>query len=239
MPEYSDALLLTWQLAAMEANVDKHASIKPGHFFLALCKLCELPLRDMVAQAGDEHLRSCLPQLEAEIGEVRHVFTEVYLDVERFSRSLRTLLGSESAVLADGVMHRDAAARAFCERSKELCRRIAGTQVRPIYLLWALCEREEMPWQALLRDVHVSQQALLTSLAAMVSKREAEDLSPTCPAMEASPVPCRTPLWPIWPRPHPPGTRRASPPDHRKNAGNAPAGTSAREEEYAQRHPRR
>jgi len=40
----SDALLLTWHVAALEAGAAGHATIKPGHVFVALCKLTDMPL---------------------------------------------------------------------------------------------------------------------------------------------------------------------------------------------------
>lgn len=119
MPEYSNSLMLTWQVAAMEACAGKHSTIKPGHYFIALCKMGDLPVRNMVEQVEDDNLRACLPQIEADISELQRVFATVDFDVVRFRRRLRAVLGSEHAVAVDGLMHRDPDARLLCERSKE------------------------------------------------------------------------------------------------------------------------
>ena len=161
MPEYSDGVIVAWHLAALEAGAAAHATIKPGHLFIALCKVCDLPLPDAIGMADEQDLRSRLPLLEAEVEEIRQVFKRTGLDPRHFRRRLRTALGTEGESPADGVMHRSPDARRLFDRAEQLCGVSRAQCLRPVHILWALCEMEESPWGYLAGEMQIDRIGLL------------------------------------------------------------------------------
>jgi ATP-dependent Clp protease ATP-binding subunit ClpC len=170
-PEYSDGLVLTWHIAALEAGAAAHASIKPGHLFVALCKLCDLPLPEALGLADAGELAPRLPLLEAEVEEIRRVLHSVGLDPKRFRRALRGRLGSEGEHPVDGVMHRGPEARRVFERTEGICAVRGMRRVRALHLLWALCEIEDAPWRSLLIEMGVARDTLRSAVEAAASTR--------------------------------------------------------------------
>lgn len=158
MAEPSAGVSLVWEIAALEAQAATHATIKPGHFFIALCKVCDIPLREMMIDAPpdaiDDAERAC-----REIDELRQVFLQVGLDVTRARRRLRALLGMEGLAPVDGIMHRDMASRRLFEEAERLASESGQANFRPVHLLLALV-RIEGPWQQVLSEMGVARERL-------------------------------------------------------------------------------
>jgi ATP-dependent Clp protease ATP-binding subunit ClpC len=173
MPSYSDALTVTWQVAAHESGVSGHATIKPGHFFLALGKVCDLPLGELFKGADRGGFDKRLAVIEAHVKEVREVFHGCGLDPVRFRRRVRAELGSEGAHPSDGVMHRGPQSRLLFARAEELASIANCAVVRPIHLLWALCEIERAPWIKVLQEMNLDRLSLLRAAEAAGRNRGA------------------------------------------------------------------
>ena len=166
MPDYSDALVLTWQVAAAEAGAAAHSTISRGHFFVALCKLTDLGPEDFAGAADQTHIRTQLEATGRELEELRRVFSEVGVDCTWVRRRLRALMGREGTRPTDGVMHRSAEARQLFARAEDLCVTYQVRPVRPVHVLQALCEMEDAPWTAVLLEAHISQADLLAAVEA-------------------------------------------------------------------------
>jgi len=175
MPAYSDGLSFIWHFAALEAVAGEHATIKPGHFFIALAKTPDLPLGELEDAADAEvHLR--LPAITAEIDEIRCIFAQVGLDIVRFRRRLRGALGNEGERAEDDVVHRSPEVRRLCDRADRLSGEAGAREVRPVHLLWALCEQEDVPWRSILTELGIDRTELLR--AAEAAGRTATALVP-------------------------------------------------------------
>jgi ATP-dependent Clp protease ATP-binding subunit ClpC len=161
MPDYSDGLTLVWQIAAMEAGAARHGSIKPAHFFIALCKTYDLPLRKVLGGVSESQLERHLPGLEAETGELRRVFDQVRLDAKWCRRRLRAVLGTEGAQYEGGVIHRDSESRRLFEDAENISSAIAASTLRPVHLLEALCQFEPAPWLPILAELDIRKEDLL------------------------------------------------------------------------------
>lgn len=158
MATHSHGLILVWHVASIEALAARHATIKPGHFFLALCKVCDLPLEEVFGDAAGRY-RNELRETEREVREVQGVFARVGIDVVRCRRRLRAELGTENAVPADGTMHRSEDARALFRRAEEIAEAM-GEALRPMHLLMVLCEAEDTPWARVVAEFGVSMETL-------------------------------------------------------------------------------
>jgi len=162
MSEVSESFALVWQIAALEAGAAKHGTVKPGHFFIGLCKVCSLPLRKALAE--DKKLKEFTVAIEVEVREIQAVFATVNLDTTVFRRRLRRLLGSEMVIPADGVMHRSTETILVCDRSETISKCCRQERVRLLHLLWALCETCEAPWEPLFAELGVDRGQLLRVL---------------------------------------------------------------------------
>lgn len=153
MASVSNGTVLVWHVAGLEASAARHATIKAGHLFIALCKVCDLPLEEVLGDAA-RHYPHQVEEVRQDVAALAQAFRRVGLDVVRCRRRLRAELGCESAAPPDGVMHRSAQAREVFARADELAdaRRDA---LRPIDLLVALCEQTESPWCAVVREQRV------------------------------------------------------------------------------------
>ncbi|MEM2582430.1 MAG: ATP-dependent Clp protease ATP-binding subunit [Candidatus Caldarchaeum sp.] len=158
MAEPSAGVLLVWEIAAMEAHAATHATIKPGHFFVALCKVCDIPLREILSGVPPEAFadaeRAC-----SEVEELGQVFAHAGVDIVYARRRVRALLGTEGRAPVDGIMHRDAASRRLFDRARQIASEAGLTAFRPVHLLLALL-RTEGPWQQVLAEMKVAKERL-------------------------------------------------------------------------------
>lgn len=139
MAEPSPGVLLVWEVAALEAQVASHATLKPGHFFVALCKVVDLPLREIWLDPPPEAMEDfwCA---EREVAELGSVFNRVGLDPVACRRRLRAKLGVEGLVPPDGIIHRNQPSRRAFEQANRLATATGQERFRPVHLLLALGE---------------------------------------------------------------------------------------------------
>lgn len=141
--------MLVWNLAALEATHSGSAFIEPGQLFVALAKVGELPLGDVVTE---DKAASRLPLLKLEIAEIDQLFAGAKLDVRRFRRRLRAELGRGPAS-EQKIVHRSAEALRVFEDAEQFCATQDLDLARPVHLLGALCAQSA--WHNLLRECHV------------------------------------------------------------------------------------
>lgn len=144
MASMSNGTVLVWQVAGLEAVASRHATTKAGHFFIALCKVCDLPLEEVLGEAAVQYPQQT-EEVRQDVAAVQQAFGQAGLDVVRCRRRLRAELGTENAIPADRVLHRSPEAQALFVRADELAE-IQRDSLRPIYLLIALCEDPSGPW---------------------------------------------------------------------------------------------
>jgi ATP-dependent Clp protease ATP-binding subunit ClpC len=162
MPKYSDGLILAWQLAAYEAGAASSASIEPGHFFVSLCKMCDLPLEDVLDGSSKGAVERKIAAIEAEVNELKSVFGKIGLDPKRFRRSLRAQLqGEDGERPSDGVMHRSSQSRRLFSRAERMCSDDACRVVGMLHLLRAIGEVEGAPWETIIEKMGVNRADLV------------------------------------------------------------------------------
>lgn len=140
MERFSPGVVMLWALAGAEARAGRHENIEPAHLMLGLCKLCDLPL-DQVLPADLPGVEDAVAALETEVEQVRSVFRSVGLDVTTFRRRLRGVLGIGEGALASQVIHRSPEARRIFKRAAELSS-ASGEEPRASHVLGALLVRD-------------------------------------------------------------------------------------------------
>ena len=155
MADYSDALVLTWQIAAAEAGAAAHATIKPGHFLIALCRLTGLSPDDFKDVTDKTRIQRQLEAVQVEIREIGEALARARVNAQFVRRRLRARLGREGSGPTDGVMHRSPETRRLFERAERLCQADRLRPVRPIHLLQALCETADRPCALALQDLGI------------------------------------------------------------------------------------
>jgi ATP-dependent Clp protease ATP-binding subunit ClpC len=141
---YSNSLLVTWQVADLEAKQLHAAFLEPAHLLLGVCKCVDIDVA-VAASIGDAPGRDAvLEELLREFRRLSEVFKSAGFGAMRFRRHYRTVLPEGSAGLnpAAGRLHRnDAAKDIFAEAE-----RIAGCSggvVFPIHLLYSLLAEDD------------------------------------------------------------------------------------------------
>ncbi|HUU54473.1 MAG TPA: ATP-dependent Clp protease ATP-binding subunit [Armatimonadota bacterium] len=169
MADYSDALVLTWQIAAAEAGAAAHATIKPGHFLIALCRLTDLSPDDFKDVTDKTSIQRQLDAVQVEIHEIGEVLARAGVNAQFVRRRLRARLGREGTGPTDGVMHRGAETRRLFERAERLCEAERVRPVRPVHLLQALCETADRFCSLALQDLGVPLSKLADAARAAAS----------------------------------------------------------------------
>jgi len=161
----SDSLILAWKVAAAEARAAAHATIRPGHLLIALCKLCDLSSR-----SAEPVIQERLREIEPEVGELRQVFTRAGVEVKTFRRRLRAVLGRGGEQPSGETMHRSPEARACFRRAAEICSAQGAPQTQVLHLLYAICHAREQPWARLFDELGLAPTALLVAVTAALSQ---------------------------------------------------------------------
>lgn len=157
--EYSVSLLITWQMAALEASTGNYEEIEPAHFMLAICKLGDSGFKNMMKKVFSEIEPSNLADLLNEVDEIRNLFIAHNFDVTFFRRSLRKLiLKPTSKQNHEDDLHRSLSTRKLFKRSIEIAQADHKNNLilRPIHLLKALLEFGNPPWQPILLEMEIN-----------------------------------------------------------------------------------
>ncbi|MBI2842962.1 MAG: ATP-dependent Clp protease ATP-binding subunit [Armatimonadetes bacterium] len=153
MPELSDAVMLIWQIAAVESAMGGHEEIQPGHFLLGLCKLCDIRVEHIVPGGEGWSIERRLPTLQEHIAELRLPFEEGGLDPTGFRRRLREMLAVGPPLPERRVAHRSPDSRRLVKQAESLALDDASRSVRPMHLLQALLRLQDAPWHALMMEM--------------------------------------------------------------------------------------
>ena len=126
--EYSSGIILARRIAESEAQAGRFASILPEHFWMALCKLAELPERlvRMVIRDGAEEVAA----VQNEIKALRVLFAARRIETTTLRRKLRAAIGRGPGSTED--LHRSPESR---ELFRNAARLAAGDGKTPVGIL--------------------------------------------------------------------------------------------------------
>jgi ATP-dependent Clp protease ATP-binding subunit ClpC len=145
-PRHSNALLIAWRLAELEAGNLKTSVLEPEHFLLGLLKLPELEVSEILSQRtalNDEEIQS-----EAKwTARLNRCFRDAGLDTTRMRRRLRghLVLGEEENTPKQRF-RRSSLMRATFSRADSVASEHGSRALEPIHLLAALleCDRSQI-----------------------------------------------------------------------------------------------
>jgi ATP-dependent Clp protease ATP-binding subunit ClpC len=178
MADYSDALIILWHVAGIEAANAAYSEILPAHFLMAIATVCDMPV-DKLFERGDAQFAGSRAVIEAEFFEIGIAVKCAGIDPVRFRRRLRGAIGKGGQRPPDGVLHRSQESRRFFSRAERLAVESGARTVRPIHLTWALAETGNPVWSPVLEHYHVTPEALLTAVL------QAAGISPVRPNRQA------------------------------------------------------
>ena len=194
MSQYSPCVVLVWSVAEVEAQAAGYEQIEPGHLMLSLCKVCELPLANMMDKAPAA-AKDRVPEMQREIDSLRAALGSVGLDTTRFRRRLRGELGHGTAERIESPLHRSDATRRVFRRAEKLGLAGPGGAVGLFHLFQALVEVEAPPWNLVLGEQGVSRTALARAVGVTVAESEGDTRSPgEVPSPGGSPQRVSTPM---------------------------------------------
>ncbi|MBI5832747.1 MAG: ATP-dependent Clp protease ATP-binding subunit [Armatimonadetes bacterium] len=135
----SDAFMVVWGLAAIEAQAGGFAAVEPAHFVLGLAKACDLSTAEIAELAG------CRPELaEPEIRVVRAAFALAGIAPAALRRRLRAVLGRGGQITEQRqVLQRSSEARDACLAAQQAAD-AADQPMRLVHLLAQLLARPTM-----------------------------------------------------------------------------------------------
>jgi ATP-dependent Clp protease ATP-binding subunit ClpC len=140
--QHSNALLIAWRLAELEAANLRAAELEPMHFFLGLLKISELEIEPILA----ENTTLTNPQILREIDSVHlmaSTFSQIGLETTKTRRRLRRSLpaGSWAGEMGQHI-RRSEQSRDLFARAEGLAQKYGSAVVEPLHLLACLMSAE-------------------------------------------------------------------------------------------------
>jgi ATP-dependent Clp protease ATP-binding subunit ClpC len=140
--QHSNALLITWRLAELEAANLRRGELEPIHFFLGLLKIGELKIEPILA----ENTNLTNPQIVREIDSVHllaSTFSQIGLETTKTRRRLRRSLpaGSWAGEIGQHI-RRSEQARDLFARAEGLAQKYGSAVVEPLHLLACIMNAE-------------------------------------------------------------------------------------------------
>ncbi len=139
MMNHSPGVILTWQIAALEAVMARYEMVERPHLLIGLCKL-EDALKAGVAEKMAEAVD--LGYLEEEVRQVEKLFTACGLDRAKFRRALRQVAGRGAFPESQqrDVVHRGPAAKRAFEKAEEFAQGLKASDLHCLHLLAGVLE---------------------------------------------------------------------------------------------------
>lgn len=165
-PNYSNSLLLAWQVAEFEARRLNAAFIEPAHFLLGLCKCVDIDFPSSIPSTIADR-EKLLEEFLREFQRLRKVFRTAGLDPTRFRRHYRTLLpeGSSGLNPQSARLHRTGPSKDIFDNA-EMTAEISGSAVYPIHLLHALLSESDALMNKAIAAVGTNGKRLLQAIEA-------------------------------------------------------------------------
>ena len=190
---HSNALLIAWRLAEMEAANLRTAELEPIHFFLGLLKIGELEIEPILA----ENTTLTNLQIRREIDSVQQMassFSEVGVETTQTRRRLRRSLPSGSWAGEMGQhIRRSQLSKEIFARADELAIAHGGEVVEPLHLLASILESKCSWVSTALQRSGISDADLLEVVISTMGGNSGCEASETIPKPPAKKVPEKDP----------------------------------------------
>lgn len=186
---HSNALLIAWRLAELEAANLRAAELEPIHFFLGLLKIGELEIEPILA----ENTTLTNPQILREIVSVQQMassFSQVGLETTHTRRRLRRSLPSGSWAGEMGQhIRRSEETRELFAKAEEMALKYGSTVVEPLHLLACIMNAECSWVTAALERSCITEDELSEAVIAALGGNASHQVSDPPASVEAKKAP--------------------------------------------------
>jgi ATP-dependent Clp protease ATP-binding subunit ClpC len=188
---HSNALLIAWRLAELEAANLRSDELEPIHFFLGLLKVGELEIELILA----ENSTLTNPQICREIESVQQMassFSQVGLETTQTRRRLRRSLPSGSWAGEIGQhIRRSEHSRELFAKAEELAHKYGSAAVEPLHLL-ACIMNADCSWVATaLERSGITEDVLSEAVIATLDGKVSQEFSDHSLATESKKAPVK------------------------------------------------
>jgi ATP-dependent Clp protease ATP-binding subunit ClpC len=143
--KYSNALLIAWRLAELEAANLSASELEPIHFFMGLLKLGELNLEPILEENTALTNANIRREVES-VQQMAYCFYQLGLNTAQTRRRLRRSLPSGSGEIEMGQhIRRGSASRETFAKADEYAIKRGSDTIEPLHLLVAISEAN-CPW---------------------------------------------------------------------------------------------
>jgi hypothetical protein len=169
-PQLRISLFLTWKIAAIEAANLHQTTIAPAHFFIALLKIIEIDVGQLVNEEGN----ASHEKAKKDILLLKNCIGEFILDAITARRFLRAILpvGDERHSLSKShKLSRSNTSKCIFHEAENIAQK-NGTLITPIHLLGALLKSGDAPIQTMLAKLDVDPSSFAQYCSNFISRRD-------------------------------------------------------------------
>jgi ATP-dependent Clp protease ATP-binding subunit ClpC len=141
----SDASALAWNLATLEAQSATDDEIRPDHFFLAICKIVDVPVGGLREDSPEMPLET-VNAMEKEVQYISRILEQAGISARALRLHLREKIGEAGRSPSDRIWHRDAQAREMIQRAMQVAMERRADAITLMDILLALIHRPQGLW---------------------------------------------------------------------------------------------
>lgn len=188
---HSNALLIVWRLAELEAANLRCDELAPVHFFLGLLKIADLEIEQILSENSTQ-TNSQINREVASVQEIAACFSKVGLETTQTRRQLRRSLPSGAEVVDMGKhVRRSGSAKSCFGRAEKLAIAHECDAVEPIHLLASILEAECSWVTTVLERSGISEANLLAVVISALGGNSEAETRESAPMSLAKKVPER------------------------------------------------
>lgn len=202
MFEISSGVIVTWQIAAMEAAHGSHQYIEKEHIFIGLCKAGDLLTPEYLEEAGidsgkiDRFLQEAgldheqKNQFRSELGALNELLAGFGLNKTKLRRRLRGMVGQGDYEHKERVIHRSQDCKQVFTRAAELAKTHGFPKIGAFPLLLTILEEPDTPVSKAISEVGANVEDLKQAILERLKEEpKAEPVAVGVPKSEMAKIP--------------------------------------------------
>jgi ATP-dependent Clp protease ATP-binding subunit ClpC len=149
----SPGAMIAWMIAGAEAVASEYADIIPEHFFLALCKLVDVPPEELTGRF--QLPESDVAAVSEDARALREAFASWEMDPTAARRRLREIVGKGGHPYSGQRLHRSRPTRELFARAEATRAHAGDAEVSVLHLLSVLIEHPPLSVTRLLEELGI------------------------------------------------------------------------------------
>jgi len=164
--KHSDSLIIVWRIAQFEAKQLRASAIEPVHLFIALCKIVDVDLPELISKNMPDR-NEILEESLRETRRIRTIFRVADVNAKILRRNLRRIFVREQSDARNPKPIRRSSASKDVFGEAEHFAEATNEKVYPVHLLYALMLSADKDRDTELAEMGISKKRLLN-----VAKRD-------------------------------------------------------------------